>query len=167
MEDHDILGIPACNRPGRLAIQSHGFGGYDRDQPRPLLVVPAFAMLHTNRPLSAMFHLNNLELRRGQRWWVAVVLMAVCSITVSVATRYCVPGKATDSKVITVRNHVDSEPVRQRLLNNAASWMPPVVGSAILQEKKTLARVVWIDPPAPGLFFEESLSNRPPPCNQL
>lgn len=124
-------------------------------------------MLQAVRLLSEMFHLNNLEPRQGKRWWVAVVLIAVCSITVSVATRYCVPGKATDSKVTSVRNHLDTEPVRQRLLNNAASWMPPVVGSAILQQKKSIIRVVWIDPPAPGLLFEESLSNRPPPFHLL
>lgn len=124
-------------------------------------------MLQAVRHLSEMFQLNNLEPRRGKRWWVSAVLIAVCSITVSVTTRYSVPGKATDSKVTTVRNHVDTEPVRQRLLNNAASWMPPVVGSAILHEKKTLTRVIWIDPPAPGLLFEESLSNRPPPSHLL
>lgn len=96
-----------------------------------------------------------------------MVLIVVCSITVSVATRYCVPGKATDSKVTTVRNHLDSEPIRQRLLNNAASWMPPVVGSAIFEDKRTFTRVIWIDPPAPRLLFDQSLSNRPPPFNLL
>lgn len=140
-------------------------GGYYRDSPGPLLVMSAFAMLQIIGHLTGMFHLNNLEPRRSKRWWVAVALLAVCSITVSVATRYSVPGKASDSKVTTVRNHVDIEPIRQRLLNNAASWMPPVVGSAILAHKETLHRVLWIDPPAPRVFFEESLSNRPPPFN--
>ena len=94
---------------------------------------------------------------------MAVVLLAVCSITVSVATRYSVPGKSADSKVLTVRNHVDTEPARQRLLNNAASWMPPVVGSAILPEKRSFTRVSWTGPPAARLFFGQSLANRPPP----
>lgn len=120
-------------------------------------------MLQSIRYLSEMFHLNNLEARHSKRSWVAVVLLAVCSITISVATRYSVPGKAADSKVTTVRNHVDSEPIRQRLLNNAASWMPPVVSSAILQQNESVTRVVWSSDPAPKLFFEESLFYRPPP----
>lgn len=161
----NYAGFPACNRRQHRAIQQIGWPGYYRDVPRLLLVMSAFAMLQITRHLSGMFHLNNLEARRSQRWWVAVVLLAVCSITVSVATRYSVPGRASDSKVTTVRNHVDIEPIRQRLLNNAASWMPPVVGSAILQHKATFSRLVWIDAPAPRVFFEESLSNRPPPSN--
>jgi hypothetical protein len=122
-------------------------------------------MLLSIKRISEMFHFNNLEPRHSKLSWVAVVLLAACSITISVATRYSVPGKAVDSKVTTVRNHVDSEPIRQRLLNNAASWMPPVVCSAIRQENQSFTRVVWSSEPAPKLFFDESLSNRPPPSH--
>jgi hypothetical protein len=113
-----------------------------------------------------MFHLNNLELRRNKRWWIAVVLVAVCSITISVATRYSVPGKAADAKVTTVRNHLDldTKQVRQRLLNNAASWMPPVDGSAILQQNESFAVPVSTGPPTLRLLLEQNLFNRPPPA---
>jgi len=120
-------------------------------------------MLQSIQSFSEMFHLNNLESRQTKRRWIAVALLAVCSITISVATRYSVPGKAGDSKVKLVRNHVDTEPARQRLLNNAATWMPPAVGSAILQENESFTQVVWTGPPAARLFFEQSLFNRPPP----
>jgi len=114
-----------------------------------------------------MFYLDNLEPRQSKRWWIAVVLLAVCSIAISVATRYCVPGKAADSKVTTVRNHVDTETEqgRQRLLNNAISWMPPVVGSAMLDQNNSFNPIVLARPPAPRQFFEQSLFNRPPPAN--
>jgi len=113
-----------------------------------------------------MLHLNNLTSRQSKRCWIAVVLLAVCSITISVTTRYTVPGKAGDSKVTTVRNHLDfdTEQVRQRLLNNAASWMPPVVGSAILGQNKTFDPIILAGPPASRQFFEQSLFNRPPPA---
>jgi len=122
-------------------------------------------MLQSIRSLAEMFHLNNLDPRQSKRRWVAVALVAVCSITISVATRYSVPGKTGDSKVTTVRNHVDIEPIRQRLLNNAASWMPPAVGTAILQQNESFTRVIWTGPPAARLFFEQNLFNRPPPSN--
>jgi len=122
-------------------------------------------MLQTIRSLSEMFHLNNLASRQSKRCWIAVVLLAVCSITISVTTRYSVPGRSADSKVTTVRNHVDTETeqVRQRLLNNAASWMPPVVGSTILQQNESFALLLSTGPPAPRLLFEQNLFNRPPP----
>ncbi len=124
----------------------------------------AFVMLNSIRSLSEMFHLNNLAGRHTKRRWIAVILLAVCSITISVATRYSVPGK-NDSKVITVRNHVETEPARQRLLNNAASWMPPAVGSAILPLSRSFTRIAWTGPPEAKVFFEHSLFYRPPPSH--
>lgn len=150
----------------RVSTDNHHRSAVHRNFRRTCVPGSAFAMLQRNRSLSEMFHLNNLESVQRRRCWIAVVLLAVCSITISVATRYSVPGHDVNSKVTTVRNHldVDTEQVRQRLLNNAVSWMPPVAGSTILQQNESFAVLLSTGPPVPRLYFEQNLFNRPPPA---
>lgn len=103
--------------------------------------------------------------RRWQRHWCAVVvLVAVCALTVSVATRYCSLGSSLASTA-SVQKQSPPEPGRQRLLKSAPAWQPPVVSSALLWAPTFYARVVPARPTAPSVVFEEWLYNRPPPSS--
>lgn len=124
-------------------------------------------MLRNIREYFEMWQPNNLEQGRRQRWWAAVVLLAVCSLTVSVATRYTFSRGLNESKTASVGRHVSPELSRQRLLKNAATWMPPVVAAEIVSECSDYPRIAPGGPPIPNLFYEESLSNRPPPALSL
>ena len=114
-----------------------------------------------------MLQLTNLEDSRCRRWCAAIVLFAVWSLTVSVATRYTFLRVASDNRVTTVQKHVSLEPGRQRLMKNAATWMPPVVCTTVLQAPSSYPRISPAGPPIPSLFFEQSLYNRPPPSSDL
>lgn len=111
-----------------------------------------------------MLNPTNQETGRCARWCVAVVLLAVCALTVSVATRY---GSAYSgiSAIHTVNNHARSTSTCQRLDVNAAGWMPPVIDSTVLQARDPHARVASVRPTFLKLFPESSLYNRPPPAS--
>lgn len=96
-----------------------------------------------------------------------MVLLAICSLAVSVATRYTSAPADPDGATTSVRNHVAPEPGRQRLLQNAATWIPPVICSVIFQVPLSYSRVVPDGPRVPNLLLEENLYNRPPPSSHL
>ena len=108
---------------------------------------------------------TNLEVSRSRRWCALVVLLVVCSLTASVATRYSFSRSSSDDRVTKVQKHLSPEPGRQRLLKNAATWIPPVVVSAVFEAPSSYARIAPAGPPIPSRFFEESLYNRPPPSS--
>jgi len=113
-----------------------------------------------------MLRLTNLEDSRSRGWSAVVVLLVVCSLTASVATRYSFFRGTSDDTVTRVQKHVSPEPSRQRLMKNAATWIPPVVVSAVLEVPSSYPRIAPAGPSIPNLFFEESLYNRPPPSSE-
>jgi hypothetical protein len=115
-----------------------------------------------------MLRITNLDQRN--RWLCAVfTLFAVCSLTVSVTTRYCSIGgvwsPANVSARIAPEKQVMPEPSRQRMNNDAAAWVPPVVRALVLQAPAVYPRVAPAGPPIPEVVFEKSLYNRPPPSS--
>ena len=96
-----------------------------------------------------------------------MVLLAVCSLAVSVATRYTSAPAGPDGPTTRIRNHVAPEPGRQRLLQNAATWIPPFICSVVIQVPLSYSRVVPAGSRVPSLLLEENLYNRPPPSSQL
>ena len=70
-----------------------------------------------------MLRFTDLAHPGRKRWCTAIVLIAICALTVSVATRYGSPV-ASDAKVSVLQSQSSWEPGIQRLLNNAASWIP-------------------------------------------
>jgi hypothetical protein len=113
-----------------------------------------------------MLPLTNFEDSRRKCWCAMVVLLAVSALTVSVATRYTFSDGASDRTTI-LQKRSAPEPARQRLLKNAATWMPPVVCAAVRQLPRCYPRVALSGPPIPSMFFEQSLYNRPPPFLNL
>jgi len=141
--------------------------GYCSYNPRCLRVATSSYMLRNVREFFEMWQPNNLEHGRCRRWWAAVVVLAVCSLTVSVATRYTFSRGLTETRTVSVRSHASPELSRQRLLKNAATWMPPVVASEVVCECSAYPRIAPGGPPIPNIFYEESLFNRPPPSISL
>jgi|SRR5271165_6036421 len=109
--------------------------------------------------------LSHFEDRRRQGWCAAVVLVAVCSLIVSLATRYSYTCDAPTT-VKAVQIHKSPEAKRQRLAKDAADWMPPMIYFSVLQSPSSYPRIAPAGPPVPGLLFEESLYNRPPPSSE-
>lgn len=107
--------------------------------------------------------LNHFKAQRRQICSLVVVLIAVGSLTVSLATRYSSPWDASNS-VRTIQTHVAADAKRQRLAKNAAIWMPPVFSFTVLQVPSFYPRISPAGPPVRSLVCDERLYNRPPPA---
>jgi len=110
----------------------------------------------------AMLRFTDLARPGRKRWCTAIVLVAICALTVSVATRYGSPV-ASDAKVSVLQSQSSWEPGIQRLLNNAASWIPPVIISVLLQDPGHYPHVAPSRKIFPSVLLESDLYNRPPP----
>ena len=110
-----------------------------------------------------MLRLTNLQSSQCRRWCSAIVLLAVCSLTVSVATRYSLSPTTVGSAAKTIQKLTSTQPRCQRLLKNAAVWIPPAVSSHVLQAPSSCPHATPVEPGLSNLVFEESLYNRPPP----
>jgi hypothetical protein len=102
---------------------------------------------------------NHLGKRVLRRWEVAVVVLAICGLTVSLATRTF----RTRTFTGTIVKSVTGQPVRQHMDSDAAKWVPPVSTLTVLEVPVFYPRFAPAGPPLPRLYYEESLSNRPPP----
>jgi len=109
-----------------------------------------------------MLRFTDLARPGRKRWCTAIVLIAICALTVSVATRYGSPV-ASDAKVSVLQSQSSWEPGIQRLLNNAASWIPPVIISVLLQDPGYFPHVAPSRPIFRSVLLESDLFNRPPP----
>jgi hypothetical protein len=112
--------------------------------------------------LPKMLSFTDLARPERKRWCTAIVLIAVCALTVSVATRYDSPV-ASDAKVSILQSQTRWEPGIQRLLNNAATWVPPVIISVLLQDPGFYPHVAPSRPIFRSVLLESDLYNRPPP----
>lgn len=116
-----------------------------------------------------MAWLRNFDSRRSQvlTWRWLVVLVAVCSLTVSVTTRYSasVDSQASVSKCVT--NHSQAQK-RQHLDKKATSPIAPVAHLlALLQISNFYPRFAPGGPPVHSLLLDKSLYNRPPPSSEF
>ncbi len=105
----------------------------------------------------------NFDLKRRAWWCAPVILLAVCSLTISVATRYCSPEGIATYASKTLHKHSPIEKALQRLNKEAANWIPPVVHTVVLHAPSSYPRIAPSGPPMPTVLFDESLYNRPPP----
>ena len=144
-----------CNPPRRPRIQTIVI----------LLRAPPVAKALTSMLTMAyreMLRFTDLAHPGRKRWCTAIVLIAVCALTVSVATRYDSPV-ASDAKVSILQSQTAWEPGIQRLLNNAATWVPPVIISVLLQDPGFYPHVAPSRPIFRSVLLESDLYNRPPP----
>lgn len=110
----------------------------------------------------AMIQLTNLANPWRRRVCAVFVLLAVCSLTAFVTTRYCFSRTPLGSKT-SVHRSSQYESGRQRMSKTGHDWIPPVDRTAALQAPAAYPRVAPAGPPQHQTFFEQSLYNRPPP----
>jgi len=114
---------------------------------------------------SEMLQLTQLNNPRRRCLWAVLVLCAVCMLTVRVATRYCYTHGASESRAASVLKHRQPQSGSQRMTKSSLVFAPPAVRSAVLDTPTSYPRVAPAGPPLPGLMFDESLYNRPPPIS--
>lgn len=110
-----------------------------------------------------MLLLENHQRRRVlRRWELAVILLAICGLSISVATRTFRLSSSTD----TVVNSASGHAIRQHMDSDAVNWAPPTTSvTAVLELPVFYPRFAPAGPPLPRLYYEESLFNRPPPLH--
>lgn len=112
-----------------------------------------------------MLRLINPDTRRGKAFSAILVLVAVCSLAISVATRYCAPENASAARTTVAHKHASSEQSRQRLTQSTANWLPPVVQDDSFESPTEYRSVTPVQPALISSFLGQSLSNRPPPSS--
>lgn len=111
-----------------------------------------------------MFHAANQGYDCRQRTCALVVVLAVCALTVKLATRFDGFHSASTPAITTVQQHVCRAPNRQRLMTTAIVWFAPLIRASLLDTTTSYPRIAPSGPPIPGILFEQSLYNRPPPA---
>lgn len=97
--------------------------------------------------------------RQNSRWRVLVIVLAICGLTVSLATR---TFRLTFPHGRTVQSG-SAQAMRQHMDRDAAKWTSPVPVVITVHVPTFYPHVAPAGPPLPGLLFEESFYNRPPP----
>jgi hypothetical protein len=95
----------------------------------------------------------------SQRWRVFIIVLAICGLTVSLATR-TFRLKIRHSVSVTSG---DVQAMRQHMNRDAAHWVPPVPVFTVLQVPTFYPYVAPAGPAIARTLFEENLFNRPPP----
>jgi hypothetical protein len=100
--------------------------------------------------------------RQVGSWGAVLILVAVCSLTISLATRYndCASTPSISVKYVTIHSSAQK---RQHLDKDAARWVTPVERFAILEVSTFYPRFAPSGPPVHALLLDQSLYNRPPP----
>jgi hypothetical protein len=98
--------------------------------------------------------------RKSPMRQLPLFLLVTFSLTVSLATRTFHFKVRHGTSV----QSVSSTATRQHLDKDAARWPAPVQTFAMLDSPTFYPRVAPAGPPLPGLLFDESFYNRPPPC---
>jgi hypothetical protein len=119
----------------------------------------------THRNQHKMTQLENHQGRLAGKWLYAVLaIVAICAVTISVATRYSGSGSELPTvKSVSVVKSESQQFQRQRLLGNGLYWMPPVPSSALFQPPRASVPAVSAPFTSIHLDSESWLYNRPPP----
>jgi hypothetical protein len=110
---------------------------------------------------------SHIKPRRIFNWRYVLVLVAVCSLIVNVATRYSVSvGSQVNIAAKHVKDHSQDQ-TRQRLSKTVTIRVAPV--SRLfhnLEVSDFYPRFAPGGPPVQTLFLNNSLYNRPPPSSE-
>jgi hypothetical protein len=90
-----------------------------------------------------------------------LVFLAICCLTVSLATRFA----AASSETAAVRAVQDRSPdaQRQNLLGDGLKWTGPALSFTLFEPPRSFIPAVSAVLPSTNLSFESWLYNRPPP----
>ncbi len=107
-----------------------------------------------------MEHLQNRDgLGNAAKWRAFIIALAICGLTVSLATR---TFRLTIRHSVTVTSR-DAQAVRQHMDRDGAHWVPPVPAFTVLELPTFYPYVAPAGPPLATVLFDKSLYNRPPP----
>jgi hypothetical protein len=98
-----------------------------------------------------------------QRGCALVVVLAICALTVKLATRFESFDSAPTPAIATAQQHVSPAPNRQRLMSTAKVCNVPLIRASLLDPTTSYPRIAPAGPLLPSVLFEQSLYNRPPP----
>lgn len=103
---------------------------------------------------------------RAVGWRGILVLFAVCSLTLSVATRYCTSSGSLGAVGHSVKTRL-AEPKVQRLVlaKDNTQGLPPVRRLALVPIAACQSCIALDGPPVPIVDFEHAVSNRAPPLS--
>lgn len=98
----------------------------------------------------------------GLGWPGLLVALIICSLTFTLATRFCHEVASPHHVAKTLeRRSVDTK--RQNLNRDAIHWVPPLPHAALFEPVVLDSHVVSNDIQPARNFFEQSLYTRPPP----
>ena len=97
--------------------------------------------------------------RRKKHWCWTVIVLAIVGLTASLATRTFRLKMSSGVRAYSAA----SDGMRQHLDGDAVRWLPPVSVCIQLEAPRFYPRLAPAAPILPGLNFEVSLYNRPPP----
>lgn len=99
--------------------------------------------------------------RLGSSRQIALVCLAVCALTVSLSTRFTIPGSENPG----VRSVMADSPAahRQHLLGDGLRWTAPGSSFTVFEPPRTLVYAVPAVFPTTSFYSETWLYNRPPP----
>jgi hypothetical protein len=100
------------------------------------------------------------------RWSKFVLILVICSLMLSVSTRFCVTTGSHFHTVKTVEGQ-SPEPKRQHLDSDAVHWVAPITVALFLEQVAVYPRLFTADTLPPSHVLDESLYNRPPPQSLL
>lgn len=110
-------------------------------------------------PVSLMGHFGARV--RQSRWRTLLILLAICCIAFSVATRYVVVGSNSAETSCVKCQSLDAK--RQHLLSDGLQWTAPAAILVFFVAPKPSARIIQTALPFHELYSEDWLYNRPPP----
>ena len=97
----------------------------------------------------------------ASRCWIAVVLLSICALTASLATRFTVVGTEVQ-KVTAVKFH-SSDAYRQHLLSDGLIWTAPESSITLFQPPRSAVLMVSEVVPFTTRGSASWYYNRPPP----
>jgi len=102
----------------------------------------------------------------GERWQILLIVVAVCSLTLSLATRFWAPAPPSYHLVKSI-DGPSVDPKQQHLDRDAAHWVAPGANFSIIEPVTFEIQRTLASPPLPEHTFSDSLYNRPPPSRTL
>lgn len=103
---------------------------------------------------------------RRRRWQRALIAIAICSLTLSVATRFWTP-LSSQSHIVKSIDRRPGEPKRQHLDRDATRWVAPRDTFSMIEPGAIEIRLPAAGPLLPKHVFTDSLYNRPPPSSEF
>jgi len=107
------------------------------------------------------------HLRLGESGWRnALIAAVICSLTFSLATRFCIQVDSQPHTAKSVERR-SVEPKRQHLDRDASRWVAPIIAFDIIEPTATEVSLASTEPIFPSHIFSSSLYNRPPPSSEF